>query len=235
MMPEERFKIISEDYVDFIAKYNGDPISLAQYQQYTVQTTSEMFAMVYIPVSQLSSNFVAQYGYSGLPHCYGLCSAQSLEASGIVRLRRSPTLNLLGKGVIVGIIDTGIDYTNPVFIKSNGTSKVLSIWDQTIAAGTTPPGADFGSEYNNQQINQALASEDPFEIVPSIDEIGHGTMLAGVAAGNKVPGAGFAGVVPESDLIIVKLRQAKDYLRDFFIVPKDIPCYQENHNMWGVQ
>ncbi len=228
-------RLDNEDYADLIVFYLNNPALLNSYKDAYIRYMNEAFAIIHVPVSQITQKAISLFGYTAIPKLYGLTSEESLRASGVLSLRGMPGFDLQGSGVLIGIIDTGIDYTNPVFIKSNGTSKVLSIWDQTIAAGTTPPGADFGSEYNNQQINQALASEDPFEIVPSIDEIGHGTMLAGVAAGNKVPGAGFAGVAPESDLIIVKLRQAKDYLKDFFIVPKDIPCYQENHIMWGVQ
>ncbi len=236
MLPEERYKIISEDYIEFIVKYNGDPISLRQFQQYSAQTLNELFAMAYLPVSQVTSDFIARYGYSGLPHCYGLCSAQSLEASGIVRLRRSPALNLLGKDIIVGIIDTGIDYTHPVFRKRDGTSKIISIWDQSIDSGDGyPVPYFFGTEYTVEQINLALQVEDPLSIVPSMDELGHGTMLAGIAAGSEDAGNNFSGVVPESELIIVKLKQAKNNLKNFYFIPPDVPCYQENDIMWALQ
>jgi subtilisin family serine protease len=58
-------------------------------------------------------------------------------------------------------------------------------------------------------------------------------MLAGIAAGNEVPDSGFFGIAPEAELVVVKLKQAKQYLRDFFIVPEKVPCYQENDIMFA--
>lgn len=225
----------SEEYADLIVFYLNNPERLSQYRDAVIHYMNEAFAIVYVPVSQITERAISTFGYNAIPKLYGLTSERSLEASGVTRLRRIPNFNLRGNGVLIGIIDTGIDYTNPVFIKPDGTTKIITIWDQTLTIGTAPAGAKFGSEYNSDQINQALASENPYEIVPSIDEIGHGTMLAGVAAGNEEPEEDFSGVAPESNLIIVKLRQAKNYLRDFFIIPKDVPCFQENHIMWGVQ
>lgn len=225
----------SEDYADLIVFYLNNPERLSQYVDAVIHYMNETFAIVYVPVSQITDREISSFGYTAIPKLYGLTSERSLEASGVTRLRRIPDLNLRGSGVLIGIIDTGIDYTNPVFIKPDGTTKIMTIWDQTLASVITPAEAEFGSEYNSEQINQALASDNPYEIVPSIDEIGHGTMLAGVAAGNEVPEEDFTGVASESNLVIVKLRQAKNYLRDFFIIPKDVPCYQENHIMWGVQ
>lgn len=225
----------SEDYADLIVFYLNNPERLSQYVDAFIHYMNETFAIVYVPVSQITERAISTFGYTAIPKVYGLASERSLEASGVIRLRRAPNFDLRGSGVLIGIIDTGIDYTNPVFIKPDGTTKIITIWDQTIASGTAPAGSEFGSEYNSEQINRALASDNPYEIVPSKDEIGHGTMLAAVAAGNEDPEEDFAGVAPESNLIIVKLRQAKNYLRDFFIIPKDVPCYQENHIMWGVQ
>ncbi len=231
----ERAIFESEDYADLIVFYLNNPASLSQYTNANIHYMNEAFAIVHVPVTQITQKAISTFGYSAIPKLYGLTSEESLSTSGVTRLRTVPDFNLRGSGVLIGIIDTGIDYTNPIFIKPDGTTKIISLWDQTLTTGTSPIGAGFGSEYNDEQINQALALENPYEIVPSIDEIGHGTMLAGIAAGNRVMEEGFAGVAPDSDLIIVKLRQAKNYLRDFFVVPKDVPCYQENHIMWGVQ
>lgn len=235
MEGELRTPIESEDYADLIEFYLNNPKRLSQYVDAIIHYMNEAFAIVHVPVSQITDNAISTFGYSTIPKLYGLTSEESLEASDVSRLRSIHNFNLRGSGVLIGIIDTGIDYTNPVFIKPDGTTKIISIWDQTLSTGTAPARTEFGSEYNSEQINQAVASENPYEIVPSIDEIGHGTMLAGVAAGNEVPEEDFAGVAPESELIIVKVRQAKNYLRDFFGIPKDVPCYQENHIMWGLQ
>ncbi|MDF2944682.1 MAG: hypothetical protein K0S01_3540 [Herbinix sp.] len=227
--------MIDEEYVDLIIYYLNNPERLNRYQNAIIHYMNEAFAEVHIPVSQIINQTITTFGYSAMPKLYGLTSEVSLESSGVSRLRNIANFNLRGKGILIGVIDTGIDYTNPVFIKSDGTSKIISIWDQTIETGTPPENIPFGTEYKADLINQALASPNPIEIVPSIDENGHGTMMAAVSAGNEDENANFSGVVPDAELIIVKLRQAKQYLRNFFFIPDGIMCYQENTIMWGVQ
>jgi subtilisin family serine protease len=224
-----------EDYADLIEMYQNYPPRLNKYAGLPIHYMNEIFAIVHVPVSQLSLNTLNPYSYSEIPKLYGLTSEISLEASGIKKLRAFPALNLRGNGVLVGIIDTGIDYTNPVFFKSDGTTKIISIWDQTINTGSAPYDYTFGTEYQSNQINDALASSNSYNIVPSRDEIGHGTMMAAIAAGNENPDEKFSGVVPDAELIIVKLKQAKQYLRNFYVIPENANCYQENHIMWGVQ
>lgn len=227
--------MIGDDYADLIVYYFENPRRLEKYKNAIIQYMNEAFAIVHVPISQINQKTINTFGYSVTPKLYGLTSEVSLEASGVSELRKIPSLALTGKGVLIGVIDTGIDYTNPVFLKQDGTTKIQAIWDQTIHTGPSPYDTRFGTEYNAEQINQALASANPLEIVPSIDEVGHGTMMGGVAVGNENSKADFAGVAPDSDLIIVKLRQAKQYLRDFFLVPDNVICYQENHIMWGIQ
>lgn len=240
MTPEERYKITSDDFVDFIIKYSGNMAILDKYKDYSPLILDATYALIFIPVSQISSNFAVRLGYSVIPHCYALVSEESLEASGITRLRQMPGIELLGKGVVVGSVDTGIDYTNPVFKHADGTTKIIAIWDQTIGSTDQYPKnmtntPYFGTVYTAEQINQALKSNNPHQIVPSVDEIGHGTKLAGIAAGSKNQEYKFSGVVPEADLIIVKLKQAKRGLRDLFYIPKDVPCYQESDIMYAIQ
>lgn len=235
MTEEDRYKIVSNEYTDLFIEYNQNPNLLNRFPDATTQIIDTRFAIAYVPNDQLNNNFISQYGYSSFPHCYGLTSQNSLESSGVQTLRRNPNFNLRGQGVLIGIIDTGIDYTNPIFIKPDGTSKIVKLWDQTIQSKFDyPPNSLFGTEYNHERINQALKSVNPFEVVPSIDDIGHGTMLAGIAAGNEVLSSNFSGVVPDSDLLVVKLKQAKPALRTFFEIPQDVPCYQENDILWAV-
>lgn len=236
---ESRFKIVSNDYFDVQLIYNGNPESLRQYEQYSVQIMNVSLAIIYIPISQVTPRLITQYGYNAIPKCYTLTDAQSLDESGVTRLRNTPALNLRGNGVLVGMIDTGIDYTNPVFQRADGTSKILSLWDQTIDSVDGYPKLDFpplyGTEYTQEQINQALRSPNPREIVPSVDENGHGTKLAGIVAGSENRENNFSGVVPDADLIVVKLKQAKRNLTDYFFIPPTEPCYQENDIIWGMQ
>ncbi|HWT26936.1 MAG TPA: S8 family peptidase [Mobilitalea sp.] len=236
MTEAERSKIVSQDYADFIIDYRNNPRGLERYSNYLIHVMNEAYAVVHLPVSQFTSRSISEFGYAGIPKLFGLCSNASLEASGVDDLRRIPNFNLRGQGVLIGIVDTGIDYTNPVFIRPDGTSKIVSIWDQTIDSETDyPEGTYFGTQYTTDQINQALASETPLNVVPSTDTNGHGTMLAAIAAGNDVPGSNFYGVAPDAQLIIVKVKPAKNYLKDFFQIPEDVLCFQENSIMWGAQ
>lgn len=130
----------------------------------------------------------------------------------------------------------GIDYTNPAFRDSEGNSRILAIWDQTIQTGTPPEGFLFGTEYNRQDINRALQSDSPFDIVPSRDENGHGSAMAGVAAGSRLGnGLNYFGAAPDADIVVVKLKECKPYLREFFLVPPGVPAYQENDIMLAAQ
>jgi len=240
MTQEERYKITSNEYADLFIAYNEKQAILDRYQNYSIHVMDPQFAIIYVPISEIAGRAIRLYGYSSIPACYGLSmelsSQRGLEASGVERIRRLPAYNLRGQGVLVGIVDSGIDYTNPVFLHEDKTSKIISIWDQTIdSENSYPENTFFGTEYSADQINSALNSENPFNIVPSRDEIGHGTMMAGIAAGSEIAASNFRGVVPDSDLVIVKLKQAKNILRNFFQIPFDVPCYQENDIMWGIQ
>lgn len=158
---------------------------------------------------------------SSIPLVLGLLDRVNLEAAGIIQVQEQPFLDLRGRGVLIGIVDTGIDYTKSTFIYEDGTSKIQYLYDTTIK-GNPPIDFTLGTEYTNTQINEALKSPDPFAIVPSTDTVGHGTFLASVAAGREE--GELVGAAPDADLIVVKLRTARPYLRDFFLVPPE----QEN-------
>ena len=119
-----------------------------------------------------------------------------------------PRVNLTGKGVLVAIIDSGIDYLHPDFRNNDGTSRIVELWDQTIQ-GNPPSGYNIGTVYTNQQLNEAIATGNRFqalEMVPSTDVSGHGTHVAGIACGGgRASEAGNRGVAYESDILIVKL------------------------------
>ena len=125
------------------------------------------------------------------------------RASCIPPVQRPP-LNLTGRGVLVGVIDSGIDYANPVFRNADGTTRIRNLWDQSLSENP-PEGYLIGTEFSSDQINEALRQptiEQRRQIVPSQDTSGHGTAVAGVAAGNSEE---YRGVAYESDLIVVKL------------------------------
>lgn len=131
--------------------------------------------------------------------------------------KRQPFLS--GKGILLAVIDSGIDYTTPNFQNADGSTRILALWDQTVSPdaekGFFPPeGFQTGTEFTREQINAALREADPlrqYELVPSRDSSGHGTAVAGIAAGAAANVTGgtannnYEGVAPESELLIVKL------------------------------
>lgn len=121
------------------------------------------------------------------------------------------TLN--GKGVVVGIIGTGIDYLNPRFMDENGKTRIIAIYDQTLDTGPIPETFFLGTEYNREEINKAIEAKsmgnDPYAIVNHKDEIGYGTSIASIIGGRKLEeNDEVEGLAPNCEFIIVKLREA---------------------------
>ncbi|NFI04701.1 peptidase S8 and S53 subtilisin kexin sedolisin [Clostridium botulinum] len=131
----------------------------------------------------------------------------------ILAIKKNPYLNLTGKGVLVGIVDTGIDYLNNEFIREDGTSRVAAIWDQTIQ-DIKDESVYLGNIYSNEEINKAInaykGNEDPYAIVPSKDEIGHGTEMAGIIGARGYNGD-FQGVANDCEFVIVKLLESLNF------------------------
>lgn len=231
-MADCKEQVYSNDYFDFIIPYGvaEEP----RVRDGCVQRISEEFDIFFDFREGLPPLGVGNYTYTTIPKCYGLLDTTALEASGILRLQNQPVLSLKGDGVLVGFVDTGIDYTNPLFRYSDGSTRILRIWDQSIQDGTPPEGILYGAEYRAEEINKALAGDDPYEIVPSQDENGHGTFLAGVACGGEDAANDFVGAAPNAQIAVVKLKEAKQYLREFFFVPEGVAAYQETDIMMAV-
>lgn len=228
-------KIISEDYIDFISDYELASKKELDNMNICFLQIDSLYASLYIPKQLVPRNVLDEYGYKVFVRLFGLLDLSSLEETGVTRIRNIPYLDLRGEGVLIGIIDTGIDYTHKAFLKTDGTSRIVSIWDQSIQGDNPPDGLFYGTEYTMEQINIALQSSDPSSVVPSFDEIGHGTFLAGIAAGNIDLDNDFSGVAPNAELVVVKLKPAKQNLRSLYLLPEDAVCYQENDIMLGVK
>ncbi len=129
------------------------------------------------------------------------------EEIGVNYLKTNPNISITGRGVIIAVADSGIDYLHPDFIYPDGTSKILYLWDQT-KDGNPPEGFYFGTEYTREDINRAIQNNDPSL---SQDEIGRGTMISGICAGMGNVNPEYAGVAYEAELIIVKLATLEGY------------------------
>uniref|UniRef100_UPI0033322595 S8 family serine peptidase n=1 Tax=Clostridium tertium TaxID=1559 RepID=UPI0033322595 len=118
------------------------------------------------------------------PEIYTLQSISAIEATQVNTLQAESPLNLRGKGVVVGIIDTGIDYLSDEFKDINGKTRINEIWDQSIGSNIANNNIALGTVYKKDQINEAIETYNkggnPYDIVPSRDEIGHGTNMAGI-------------------------------------------------------
>lgn len=234
-MPSIREMILSEEYADVIVPYF--PCFLNQYREQGAQVFNEYYGMIHYPLSERSfaAFFEEGFFYTTVPKLYTLLDTVNLDAAGITQVQNQPVLKLTGQDIILGFIDTGIDYTHPAFRRSDGSSRIYGLWDQTVQTGTPPYDLEYGSVYTRQEINQALALEDPYSLVPSQDEIGHGTALAGIAAGTALPENDFAGAAPQAMIAVVKLKPAKEYLKSFFYVTGDAPAYQMTDIMAGIR
>ena len=222
----------NELYADFIVKYIGNlQESLGNVPGFRFQKINSIYGVVYVPLANMGNLNINTYFYSFIPKCYTYMDLGSLGASGITKLQEHPYLQLKGQGTVIAVIDSGVDYRNPLFQNEMG-SRILCIWDQTLEGdGVEVP---YGKVFWKKEIDQALASENPLEIVPSLDTNGHGTKMAAIAAGSYALEEEFCGAAPEAMLIIVKVKQAKKYLRELYLFPSEAELFQEDDIMMGM-
>lgn len=239
--------VASEDFADFIAPYFTTPEEFIRSQGTDcIDFVNSTLAVVYVPLSTVTPFTYTSYTYSAVPKLYSLLDVTSMDAAGITTASGLPALGNQGAGVIVGFVDTGINYMDPLFRNVDGSTRIVGIWDQTnnsdnsnnmeneAAKPFSAFSALYGTQYTAAQINLALNSDNPASIVPTRDENGHGTFLASIAAGNRDERAGFSGAAPQASIAMVKLKPAKQYLRDFYLIQDGAEAYQENDIMMGV-
>lgn len=207
---------------ELIVKYNGD-ITRLQSSVIRVEKLIAGYAVVTLP-ERLIDTFsqLDEVEYVEKPKRLYASTLMGKQASCIFPVTaREPYLT--GKGVLIAVIDSGIDYQSPEFRDNQGNTRILFLWDQTLVpervnnllpeenaefAGAAAPPEGFltGVEFSGDRINAALKSQTPTQIVPSFDTTGHGTAVAAIAAaGGRLMGGQFMGVAPESELLIIKM------------------------------
>lgn len=193
---------------ELIVKYSGDINLIADELNMTVVPLLNQYAIVTISeflIEQLEDHPQIEFIEKPNRIFYEVNVGRSISC---INPLQTPQFDLFGRGVIVAIIDSGIDYTHPDFRLDSGETRILDLWDQVIM-GNPPEGFNLGSHYSKEEINEALQMSSEglrMEAVPSFDVSGHGTHVAGIAAGNgRASNGTYRGVAPESDLIIVKL------------------------------
>ncbi len=235
--------VLSENTYDYITDFSLSDFIRAG-EAFCYANIDDLYNIVYLVGENIPDWGAMAFQYQSIPKLYSLTpitggtggfNPDALIASGILQVQRDP-LNLSGRGCVICFIDTGIDYTMDAFKDAEGNSRILAIWDQTIQTGQPPEGFVYGSEYRREEINRALSSENPFALVPSRDTNGHGTIMASLAAGSPMDEVQRpVGAAPEADIVVVKLKECKEYLRRMLLIPQNVPAYQENDIMLAVQ
>lgn len=193
---------------ELIVRYIGDLNELAEQLDFSYVILMNQYAIITIRedrIRQLAQE--SQIIFIEMPKRLNYEVTNSIPVSCITPLQ-TPQINLTGKGILVAIIDSGIDYLHPDFCNEDGTSRIVELWDQTIQ-GNPPAGYDLGTVYTRDQMNEAIATGNRFqalEVVPSTDVSGHGTHVAGIACGGgRASDVRYRGVAYESDILVVKL------------------------------
>lgn len=226
---------VSEDFGELILQNQILPtLETDGEEPLLFQYVNSQYSILYLPLSQWRF-YSDQFTYYNIPKLFTFIDTVSLESAGILPVHLQPFLKLRGQGVLLGFLDSGIDYTHPAFRSPDGGTRILRLWDQTATEGPPPANIPYGTEYTRDQINEALFSGNPYDIVPQRDEVGHGTAVCGIACGSPDAESDFIGVAPESSIAFVKLRPAKNYLRDYFVVSKEAMAYQETDIMTGIR
>lgn len=279
--------VISNDYKGFGLPNRGSEEEVARLLGADcVRRVSDnlVFAYFYYPEPELGGR---EFPFGIMQKCYGLLSEEELAASGVLQLREGPLTNLRGGGVLLGFVDTGIDFADDAFRNADGSTRLVGLWDQTLEGEieernisqseqmsqqiygmegqTASDFAFYGKAFSEEEINRALQSENPYEEIPSRDENGHGSALVRAAAASEQragrfpmraagatvpreteptptptsPGESadnpYGGVAPLASIAMVKLKQAKPYLRDFWQIPDNAFCAAEEDIIYGVE
>ena len=213
--PEERARSLNldvgfdreENTWEVIVKYSGS-LSRLEAEGITVTELLNEYAVLIVPESEIGRLAeVPEIEYIEKPKRLFFAAEQGRTASCVTGVQNA-RYDLYGDGVLVAVLDSGVDYAHPDFRNEDGTTRILALWDQTIP-GRPPAGYRIGTEYTKEQIDEALAQSDPVrrrELVPSTDASGHGTRVLGIAAGNgRAGGIRYRGVAPRSSILVVKL------------------------------
>lgn len=197
---------------ELIVKYHGSLDRLRE-QNIVVEELIAGYAILTVPealVDMVSDTPEIEYVEKPKQFYYGQTFPAGTSCFPPV-IMRTPFLN--GRGVLLAVLDSGITWDLEVFRKADGSTRIRYLWDQTVSEetgdvryGKMPDGFSIGTEYTAEEINAALQlpALDRYRLIPSRDLSGHGTAVAGIAAGKSADGF-YTGAAPEAELIVVKL------------------------------
>jgi subtilisin family serine protease len=207
---------LSEDYISLFVQYDRDLVSELSTIEYACAFRVSNTEYVVSVRTTNYADFIRDYKNKfsiDVSFPYTLSAIQPVDAANITQFHGETFLNLTGKDTIAAIIDTGIDYLNPQFQNPDGTTRIVAIWDQTIESNinNNDPIAFFGTIYSREEINKAIQVSaqggNPYDIVPSRDELGHGTNMAGLVGARGLNSV--IGAAPDCEFLIIKLKEAK--------------------------
>lgn len=212
----------SGDLWEIIVLYSGTPELLTlSFPNYAITFLLGNYAIFRLPKSAITEVAASpSVIYIERPRRLVYEILAGKRSSCITPLQENTASPLTGKGVLISVIDSGIDYMHPDFIDENGNTRILALWDQSIpanpSAGLFPPaGYRLGTLFEEERINAAIHADsatERYEQCSSIDSSGHGTHVAGIAAGNGRASLGrFRGVAWEASLLIIKLAAPEPY------------------------
>ncbi|MDM0850539.1 S8 family peptidase [Clostridium perfringens] len=220
-----------KNYISFVVAYDGNiKKEIDDINDASIFFIDDNFAILSIKLQNYMETIrsIKSIIYIELNGIYTL-GESPVEDSKAPIFHRNPSLNLKGSGVVVAIVDTGIDYLNNEFMREDETTRILRIWDQTIDSGKTPDGFISGSEYTEEDINKAIQAQkqgqNPYDIVPSKDDYGHGTKMAGIVGARGI-NREIVGVAPNCEFIIIKLQEASKEYVDFYYAKGDKAKYR---------
>ena len=202
----------TEKIWELIVKYSGSLTGLSSLGVTVTELLNE-YAILTVPESLVERlALVPEIEYIEKPKRLFFSVNQGKAASCIPAVQNA-RYDLYGNGVLVALLDSGVDYAHPDFRNEDGTTRILALWDQTIP-GRPPEGYRIGTEYTQQEINEALAADTEsarYALVPSRDVSGHGTRVLGIAAGNGRASSGrYRGIASRSPILAVKLGMPRE-------------------------
>lgn len=234
-------KYLDEDYEHYVVEYRGEFKLQIDRLDYACGTTiTDTLAIVAVKANNLNKLRldVPSIIFIEARSIYVLQDIDPSNADNINKIKINPYLNLTGKGVLVGMIDSGINYLNREFIREDDTSRILRIWDQNVQM-KEKSDFKFGTVYYNEEINEAIKLHrlggDPYSIVNCKDEVDHGTKMAGIIGARGYNGQ-MQGVAHDCDFLVVKLVQSPNYkkrLRENNL--KQVPVYSNTEILSAIE
>ena len=181
-------------------------------EEYCISPISEKWGLVTVPAVSVPESTYEAVDYAFLPMVYGLSDIGAINSSGVAAIRTQPVLGLYGSGIHIVIIDTGINWRHEAFINADQSSRIELLYDQ-----------ENNISYTKKDISNALRNGGD---VPG-DENGHGTFIAGIAGGGINLEENFSGVAPNAEFIVVKLKEADSFLKDFYSIKEGEIAFSE--------